>query len=229
MCDLYDNNIPQEIKEKLPKPSGADEIIVQDCMSWLEELEERSLSEDLNDYFHNLKVIGMNGCVTMDMLGYAASIIIAYCKDKNKPLPGQSELKQTKKESNYIGSVGVRQGFVMRLVSMREVGDNFFPSTLVTFKDNDGNVAKWFASNAPDIEIDNWYAFTGSIKEHTEYNGKKETRVNRCNKFTKVDDMVFQEKPSFDNNEEEKRMENLKSKFSFLYKKEDNIVAGEKQ
>ncbi len=41
--------------------------------------------------------------------------------------------------------------------------------------------------------------------------------------------MVFQEKPSFDNNEEEKRMENLKSKFSFLYKKEDNIVAGEKQ
>ena len=55
------------------------------------------------------------------------------------------------------------------------------PTTLVKFIDNDGNLLTWFASGDRDYNVGEAGFITGTVKQHKEYQGIKETSVSRVN------------------------------------------------
>lgn len=85
--------------------------------------------------------------------------------------------------SEYIGEIKERlRDLQVKLVSEREINSYYGTSILYTFA-QDENILVWFCSGCPidkDIHIGDEILLTGTVKAHDEYNGVKQTKLNRC-------------------------------------------------
>jgi hypothetical protein len=131
-----------------------------------------------NEYLSNLVKIVELGYVPSKYMGYACSMIVAY--EKAMSIEHKKVEKDTR-ISNYVGEVGKRlKNVKVEVIFERNVESNYGTSTLYAFKDTDGNVIKTFYSgynvnlNKGDIVL-----LTGTVKKHVEYEGEKQTMVNR--------------------------------------------------
>lgn len=113
------------------------------------------------------------------------------------PLAKRFELKDNAKEiadaakkaiepeshSEFIGEIKERlRDIQVKLVSEREINSYYGTSVLYTFAQNE-NILVWFCSGCPidkDIHIGDEILLTGTVKAHDEYNGIKQTKLNRC-------------------------------------------------
>ena len=88
-----------------------------------------------------------------------------------------------KSNSEYIGEIKQRlRDLHVMLTDCRTVESYYGISLVYTFKMGD-NVLTWFCSGKgidPDIEIGETVLLTGTVKDHKEYNGVKQTYLNRC-------------------------------------------------
>lgn len=128
------------------------------------------------------------------ILNAKAVIMSEYCKYKHfgrlvyLPIAIEREIERTAKlearaiesaKSNYIGTVGER---ISVEVSSAKLISSFSTEYGVTrvyrFTDATDNVITWFSSKG--IDIDNMKILTGTIKDHSEYNGEKQTIMTRC-------------------------------------------------
>ena len=85
--------------------------------------------------------------------------------------------------SEYIGEIKERlRDIHVKLISQREVESYYGISTLYTFSQEE-NVLVWFCSGRgldDTIQVGDEILLTGTVKAHDEYNGIKQTRLNRC-------------------------------------------------
>ena len=88
-----------------------------------------------------------------------------------------------KSNSEYIGEVKQRLRDIKAVYTNCRTVEGFYGACLCyTFKVGD-NVLTWFCSGKgidPDIEIGETILLTGTVKDHKEYNGIKQTLINRC-------------------------------------------------
>lgn len=91
--------------------------------------------------------------------------------------------------SKYVGSVGQRI-----TVDVQYIGSPYFKRRpfnawnpddfeyvyLHTFKDESGNKIIWKTTSGIDLEEGSTVKVTGTIKEHSEYKGEKQTIIQRC-------------------------------------------------
>ena len=88
-----------------------------------------------------------------------------------------------KSNSEFIGEVKQRlRDLHVMLTGCRTIETYYGISLVYTFKMGD-NVLTWFCSGKgidPDIEVGDVVLLTGTVKEHKEYNGVKQTYLNRC-------------------------------------------------
>lgn len=88
-----------------------------------------------------------------------------------------------KSNSEYIGEVKQRLRDIEAVYTNCRTVEGFYGACLCyTFKVGD-NVLTWFCSGKgidPDIEIGETILLTGTVKDHKEYNGIKQTYLNRC-------------------------------------------------
>lgn len=88
--------------------------------------------------------------------------------DFSKPAP----------ESHYIGSVGQKVDLELTLIRVFWVDTQFGSLGVHKFADADGNIVIWKTScNTGDFNT-GW--ISGTVKEHSEYNGVKQTVLTRC-------------------------------------------------
>lgn len=93
------------------------------------------------------------------------------------------------KESNHYGNVGDKVQMELELVRV-SFFDTFYGSTTVyTMKDNDGNLFVWKTTSCLDRIVDGeckpilkgeHFTLKGTVKEHSEYKGEKQTVLTRC-------------------------------------------------
>jgi hypothetical protein len=88
--------------------------------------------------------------------------------------------------SNWVGEVGKRQQFTLRLERMLRIDNQFGTSYLHTFSDEQGNSYKWFSSagklrNQADNPVEEGaiVMVKATVKGHDLYNGRKQTSLNR--------------------------------------------------
>ena len=90
-----------------------------------------------------------------------------------------------KPESNseFVGEVKERlRDILVTLTEAREISGFYGPSKIFTFNQGE-NVLTWITSAPPaeeDAVVGHEYLLTATVKDHTVYNGVKQTKVNRC-------------------------------------------------
>lgn len=153
---------------------------VELLLNWAKQLPKTS------DYNINLQSIAANNCCKYGALGYACSIPSAYDREFNYNAK-QVAIKEQKKESAYFGTIKKRETFELKLIAIKAIDSIYGTTYLHIFEDVDGNKANWFASSCPfgydderQAAIGKMHKITGSVKDHSEYKGEKQTILTRC-------------------------------------------------
>jgi hypothetical protein len=161
----FDANSPAAVKE------------AKEALAWIAEQDDSHSS-----YLHNVKLVCSMGQVRSWHYGILASLIPTW----NKSLVREAERKAreaAESHSKHVGNVGERLSFdVAKTEVVTSWETDYGTMWLVKFVTTDGDVLMWRASNInalPD-DLELVKKVTGTVKDHDEYRGTKQTFVNRC-------------------------------------------------
>lgn len=136
-------------------PSAAALEKAQAAIEWAREWEEPS------DFAHNCRTIARLGHVEWRTAGLAAAICIAH-----ERAMGRIAERAAMGESLHFGEVGRRAVFTLTVIRRHTYETDYGAKTIVVYRDDAGNVAVWFASGVPEIEIGHRYTVKATVKEH---------------------------------------------------------------
>lgn len=142
-------------------------------MTWI-----RNEAKIEGEYFHNLHTLGTSRCIKESDVGILVSIVPAY----NNYLAKLERDKEREAEthSEYVGQIKEKVDVHIsskRLVS--EIPHEFGTTYLYKFISIDGNVFIWYSSRYVG-DIDKWNSLKGTVKDHSEFRGIKQTVLTRC-------------------------------------------------
>ena len=149
--------------------------------------------------------------IDMKYLGIACYAFVGAKKAHDKELEKQARAKMYKDsvKDEWFGNVGDK--FEKELMFEKIIGfEGYYGYTyFLFFRDEEGRVFKWSSSNGSykcwssvsgndgycDYEVGKKYLIKGSIKDHSEYNGVKQTVITRCKVLKdECESHVFSEK-----------------------------------
>lgn len=148
---------------------------VQEVMEWVKGQEPDS------QYMNNVKVIIEEGFVQEKHINILVSIIATYNRHLEKMLKekAKQELNSLNLKNEHYGEVGSRQDFNLKCVACY-VSEGFYGITYVNkLIDEEGRTFVWFTSTKG-FEQGQEVTLKGTIKEHSEFNGEKQTVLTRC-------------------------------------------------
>lgn len=101
--------------------------------------------------------------------------------DKAKEVADAARAKlEPESHSEYVGEVKERlRDIKVTLTAVRSFDGFYGTSFIYTFTHGE-NVLVWMTSSCKDIEIGEELLLTGTVKEHSEYKGIKQTKLSRC-------------------------------------------------
>jgi len=128
-----------------------------------------TLPEDgTDDFLHNVRAICVADEVHVGDLPYAAAAYTAFCREGKQ------------KDSEHVAKVGQRRRFRLKLVHTFSYDTRYGPYNGFKFEDDDGNVLVWKTQTQQDLRRGNMYGMEATVKDHSEYNGVKQTILSRC-------------------------------------------------
>jgi len=150
-------------------PEAAEET--RKALEWLDTQEES------NNYIHNLKTACANEYLSGRNLGILASLFPTY----NRELEYENQRRKEAlagKASEYVGEIGERVELKVDSVKLITSWETMYGTTFVwKITDKDGNIYTWKTGNGiPDDVV----SIKGTVKEHKEYRGVKQTELTRC-------------------------------------------------
>lgn len=153
------------------EPTAQSYELAASAIEWTEAIE----GEEISEYLHNIRTIARSGVVEKPFIGYAASIVSAY------KISAKDKVKEERRDrvSNHIGTIGKRDIFELRVNKIITCSTKFGYSYLNSMEDKDGNVVIWFSSQNV-LEEGKEYFVKGTVKEHKEFKGIKQTILSRC-------------------------------------------------
>ncbi|MEK5036169.1 hypothetical protein MKY96_32490 [Paenibacillus sp. FSL R7-0302] len=164
-------NLVEEVSEEAKQ-------LKQEAYSWLEAV--TSDNEELSEYMHNLKTICSAYAVDYRHAAIAASLFGAHFNATNAR---QKKERQTQlPESNYYGIIGEKADITVRCLKVIQ-SEGAFGYTYIHLMvdESTGNRFVWNCTNgSKSLSEDVSYNVKGSIKDHNEYNGVKQTVLTRC-------------------------------------------------
>lgn len=162
-----------------------DEKLVTEALEWAKTLP----TTGVGDYLYNLGVVCRSEFVTTGTSGLIASLISAYLRYMER----EEEIAQEKHENatksrEWVGEVKKRQNFEkLTIIKMRYIEGKWGATTLVIFESESGDLIKWFASkDLDDLEEGDTVDIKATVKKHDEYQGVKQTLINRAKILRKV-------------------------------------------
>jgi len=156
-----------------PSFTEDDKTRAEGIAAWMENLGERP---DLNDYMHNLSVIGAAGYVGLKTSALAASAPAAFARESDDSKPAEIPSRG----NAYFGTLGERETFTLTVTRIGTFDGRYGRTWVVGFADADGNEGVWFATKEPEIARGDCCAVTGTVKKHGSFRGIKQTTLARC-------------------------------------------------
>lgn len=138
--------------------------------------------EENNNYIHNLKVLCESSMVRYGNINLLCSAIVCWNREleRRERVAKRAEENKELAKSEYLGEVGERITFdIDSWKALTSWETEWGVTVLYRFIDINGNVIIWKSSKyiADEKEISK---LTGTIKEHKDFNGVKQTIVTRC-------------------------------------------------
>lgn len=141
-----------------------------------DELSKVDYSE-LTDFLRNVKTLIDAKYCRMNAFGYLAYAPVAF-KNLMKKKEQEQNREEAKGLSEYVGNVGERITAEVKDVKLVTSWETVYGWThLYKFTTPENNTLVWFASKCID---ENLKKITGTIKDHSEYDGEKQTVLTRC-------------------------------------------------
>lgn len=140
-----------------------------------------------SEYVVNLKAIIGADYVSPRNFGLLVSAPQAWARHHEQNLLRIAH-REAAQNSKHVGAKGDKIERELTLTTIRYIPGTFGTTSLYTFTDVDGNIFKWFSSN--DVLEDReggTFTIRGTVKEHDEYRGAKQTVLTRCRILTVVD------------------------------------------
>jgi hypothetical protein len=167
-----------------------DKEFAKKAIAWMNEQDNRK------EYIFNCQNIIEMDAVPMRYQGIAASIVGSYKRHLDREAKIQHENEG--KTNEWVGEIKERLRLKnIKVVSAKEIENDWGGCTLWGFEDEEGRKFKWFATGSLCITYRDRqaeYANVGDIidmdatvKRHDTYRGSKQTLINRCKvkKFVK--------------------------------------------
>jgi hypothetical protein len=171
--------------KKRVDPSDEDAARAEKAIAWARSLTDADVGD--SDYLWNLRAVCADDHIRIKKAGLAASVIVSSERAAEKALEREREAQ---KSNEHLGELKERLTLELTLVRYQELESDFGVSCLHHLEDEAGNCLVWFASN-PDIipaetaygrrsmEVGETLKLSATVKEHTEYKGRKQTKVLR--------------------------------------------------
>jgi len=156
-----------------------DKKLADDALNWCKNLPEYNL----NDYMYSIHLLSQERTIRIKDFGFVASIIPAYVKMIERQIEAERKATKTKEQSisDYVGTPGEKIQIELTYVKFFHYDTMFGTIWIHKFEDNNGNIFVWKTSKAlTDIKCSDNLKLKGSIKEHNEYKGEKQTILTRC-------------------------------------------------
>lgn len=148
-----------------------------EALAWIAEQDDSNSS-----YIHNLKLV----CSMKQVKSWHYGIIASLIPTWNKSLVREAEKKAAEaaeSNSKHVGEIGERVTFTVNATKIVTSWETDYGTMwLVKFVSEEGNVFMWKAStlNALPDDFSEIKKVTGTVKNHDEFRGVKQTFVNRC-------------------------------------------------
>lgn len=170
------NRDRKRLKEELERAvTDADWELAEKAIEWA-----AAGGAGTSDYGHNLKVLCSTRLTESKRLGFVCSAVQAYERAMDREVE-RAKARETTANSAFVGQVGERlRGLVLIQDMCRTISSSFGDMVLVKFHDEAGNVYSWFTANGTGFQNGMRLKVDGTVKGHKEFNGAKETQLNRC-------------------------------------------------
>jgi hypothetical protein len=162
--------------------TDADTAKAGEVYDWLEESFLGKPVAERSEFEQNVAAcIEYDGVIRERNFGYIVWMIDGLQRQKDRNA-ARAVAQTANAASDYVGTVGQRENFTAKLVSLRDFpGWDGGTKSLLRFVDARGNVILWWASQGSDLPTGVEYGFTATVKKHDEYRGTKQTTVQRVN------------------------------------------------
>ena len=152
------------------------------AIAWIKSLSNDDFTK--SSYLFNLRQIIDADYCTPRHFGLLASLIPSFRKEEAKRL--QAERASV---SNHVGNIGDRLSLTLTYTKSISYDSQFGGGYFHFFTDTDGNVFKWSTNKGMCFRMNNrtysleqgaTVKLTGTIKDHDDYRGMKQTIITRC-------------------------------------------------
>ena len=170
--DRYGNII------EYPEPNEHDIKLADNALNWA-----KNLTDLKNDYLYNINLLAHEQTIKYSDMGFVASIVSSYIRHIEKEI--EKERKQTAQKeqgiSEYVGEIKQRKDFTLTYTNSFSYDTEYGTTWIHKFLDTEGNIFIWKTNNSLyDIEQGNNVTLKGTIKDHVEYRGERQTHITRC-------------------------------------------------
>lgn len=206
--DIYDESVARGFDVKRQDSIDLADVVIK----WAIE------NENGSNYFHNLRV----ACSLEYCDRYRVGILVSAFPSHNRGLEIQAEKLERERKaalearrSNHVGEVGKRVSFVPVEYLCVTSWETMYGTTYIyKFEDESGNVFTWKTGTGvcdyqDGKKIMTPVKITGTVKEHKEYRGVKQTELTRCRVEYGVKKDFFEKPKDFDVEAVQKAREEL--------------------
>lgn len=170
-----------EVREYLKEHGDAMRAKAAMVMAWA-----RGLTGG-NGYEYALGVAARQDVVQHKDGGILASAVSGYDRVTTQEIQNKIAAERAARNavkaivSQHVGEVGTRSEFHGLTVAMvRLIDSDYGVRSVIKFVDEAGNVLIWFATGATELEKGQTLSIKATVKEHSEYQGVKQTIVTRA-------------------------------------------------
>lgn len=137
--------------------------------------------EAKTEYERNLQVLVASDMFALRMSGYITSIIPYYAKamEHIKAKEAEAEGKKSLKDSQHVGEIGKRVDFKLIVNKVMRFESMFGITKIHIMSDENGNQFVWKTTSAT-LSEGTEYSLKATIKDHTCYNGIRQTELTRA-------------------------------------------------
>lgn len=159
--------------------SDEDRILAETALDWVKEIPEA----DRNDFLANVNLVARVGTASRKTAGVAAAILVAY--NKAMEIETKRQREAARPESNWVGTVGERIKIIKVTCERVIMNEGQWGVTGIhKLTDEHGNDLVWFASGGEVIKSGETVHISGTVKDHGEYRGRKQTVLSRVTVWT---------------------------------------------
>lgn len=172
---------PSDIEEEINRVNF--EAVTEDNRREVNNMVNWVLEEDSsnNTYIHNLQVLVNSKYVSSRDINLLVSLVAAYHRhlDEVEKIKGKEAKLEAEVQSKHVGNIKDRITVDVASSQLVSSWDTQFGwSGMYKFIDTEGNVFIWITSCC--IDVEKKMKLTGTVKEHSEFRGVKQTVLTRC-------------------------------------------------